>query len=61
METRQILDLVREFLAAEDEVERAAARANAGGAWSSAPTVRRMYAVKALRELFVQDKQRGKT
>jgi hypothetical protein len=38
-----------EFLAAEDAVEKEAARAEANGGWSSAPVVRRIYAVKALR------------
>ena len=44
---------IREFLAAEDEVEREARRAEQPGAnaWSSAPTVRRIHAVKALREV----------
>jgi hypothetical protein len=46
-------DAVAEFLAAEDEVEREAARAEAKGGlgWSSAPIVRRIHAVTALRAL----------
>ena len=45
-------DAALEFLAAEDAVQAEAARAekNGGQGWSIAPTVRRLYAVKALRE-----------
>jgi hypothetical protein len=53
--TALLLDeAVKEFLAAEDAVEAEARRAEQPGAnaWSSAPVVRRSYAVAKLRELL---------
>jgi hypothetical protein len=49
-------EAIVEFLAAEDEVEAEARRAEANGGlgWSTAPTARRIYAVKALRELVAE-------
>lgn len=48
----ELAALVREFLEAEDAVEAEARRAekNGGRGWSSAPVIRRHYAVAALRE-----------
>lgn len=48
--------LAREVIDADDEVEREAKRAarNNGAGWSSAPSVRRLYAMKALRAFINQ-------
>lgn len=48
---RGLLDAVREFLDAEDAVDREAERAGGTPGWSSAPCVRRINAVKKLRAL----------
>ncbi len=55
-----LTEAVVEFLAAEDAVEAEAKRAEANGGhgWSSAPVVRRIYAVKSLRRLTEQTEEK---
>lgn len=55
-EVERLKGAIQSFIQAEDEVEAEARRAEANGGlgWSSAPTVRRVFAVKGLRKLLSQ-------
>lgn len=55
-EIERLRGLAREVIEAEDEVRREARRAEKrnGAGWSSAPTVRRIYAMRALRAAINQ-------